>query len=298
MLFEYRGTIYIKFGLYTSVGTTTCRGDPGSYGHFTQDAQTFASWEVDYVKIDWCGSNCKAEGHQEMSDALNKTGRPIVLELCRGAYQNQTEWGYAPKVAQLWRATGDHHDDWKSTEDQVNSVVGKTSWSKPYGWAYLDMLMTGGQGCKGQSNDEALHCPGQTDAEYRTEFGLYAISSSPLLIGTDIRNMTTIMKDIILNTEVLAVNQDYMSTPGDVVSVCSGKHKVWVRKLSNGKIAVAASNMNGTPAAISICFSDIGGGDSMAVRDLWMQSDLGVHQTMYTKTVGVHDTLFVILTKN
>ena len=59
----------LKFGLYTSVGETTCnpRGHPigtwprhGSYGHYKEDTATFASWGVDYVKVDWCGSK---EGH-------------------------------------------------------------------------------------------------------------------------------------------------------------------------------------------------------------------------------------------
>ncbi len=46
-----------NFGLYTSAGDKVCaigakpHKPPGSYGHYTQDAQTFAGWNVDYVKI-------------------------------------------------------------------------------------------------------------------------------------------------------------------------------------------------------------------------------------------------------
>ena len=69
---------------------------------------------------------------------------------------------------------------------QVDSVKGRSSWSGPHNWAYLDMMMTGGQGCKSQcvgSKDDTgicnfttpQHCPGQTDAEYRTEASLYAV---------------------------------------------------------------------------------------------------------------------------
>lgn len=99
----------LKSGLYTSAGTTTCSSGgrilpiPGSYGHYAQDAQTFADWGVDYVKvstfrlwykfssigfaqIDWCGDelNNATQQHSEFSHALNATGRPIFLELCRG----------------------------------------------------------------------------------------------------------------------------------------------------------------------------------------------------------------------
>jgi len=282
--------------LYTSVGTTTCRGDDGSYGFYKQDAQLFASWDIDYVKMDWCGQHCTEDGHKQFSTYLNQTGRPIVLELCRGSYQTQNKWGYAPQVAQLWRASGDHHDDWKSTLQQIDSVVGKGTWSAPYGWAYLDMIMTGGQGCVGQSPDQTLHCPGQTDEEYRTEYSMYAITASPILIGTDVRNFTSIMKQLILNTEVLAVNQDYTSTPGDSMKVCGNKFQVFTRKLSNGKIAVALPNFSDNDATISVCFADVGGSQKMAVRDLWKKTDVGSFTSQYDVKVKAHDTVFVTLT--
>jgi len=174
--------------------------------------------------------------------------------------------------------------------------MGKSTWSGPYGWAYLDMIMTGGQGCVGQTPDQTLHCPGQTDNEYRTEFSLYAISGSPILIGTDIRNFTAVMTSLILNPEVLQVNQDYTSTPGDVTAVCGGKNQVWVRKLSDGRIAVAIPNYSDQPASISVCFNDIGGSSRMQVRDLWQRKDMGVFNAQYTVQVAVHDTVFVTLT--
>lgn len=286
----------LKFGLYTSVGTLTCRNNPGSYGFYKQDANLFASWGVDYVKMDWCGDHRTPEGHKEFSKYLNMTGRPIVLELCRGSYEKEHNWGYAPQVAQLWRATDDHHDNWASTLFEIAAVEGKSKWSGPYGWAYLDMIMTGGQGCKGQSADQALHCPGQTDNEYRSEFSFFAIVSSPILIGTDIRNMTAIMNELILNTEVLSVNQD-KSTPGDVKYVCNGKSKIYVRNLSDGRIAVVAPNLNSSTSTVSICLSDLGLSGKFLVRDLWKRTTLGVFSTTYTTTLGAHDSTFLTFTK-
>eukprot|EP00966_Prymnesium_polylepis_P096807 2242853-Prymnesium_polylepis.1 len=76
----------LQFGLYTSVGDATCHGgwSPGSYGHDEQDADTFAGWGVDYVKIDYCGGIDSVEGHRNMSRALNATGRHMSYMLCRG----------------------------------------------------------------------------------------------------------------------------------------------------------------------------------------------------------------------
>jgi len=111
---------------------------------------------------------------------------------------------------EVWRATRDHHDVFSSVLAQVMSVKGKSSWSGPHNWAYLDMMMTGGQGCEGQcvggrpdtgicNFTDPQHCPGQTDNEYRTEASLYAVVSSPMMVGTDIRLMTPIMKELLLN---------------------------------------------------------------------------------------------------
>ncbi len=87
-LADYVHSRGLKFGLYTDAGTEDCDGGgPGSSGHEEIDAATFAAWEVDYVKDDWC----KSEGldaktsYSKMSAALRATGRPIVLSMC--------EWG-------------------------------------------------------------------------------------------------------------------------------------------------------------------------------------------------------------
>ena len=44
--------------------------------------------------------------------------------------------------------------------------------------------------------------------EYRTEFSLWSLGASSLIVATDVRNMTDIMKEVLLNTEIIAVNQD------------------------------------------------------------------------------------------
>ena len=45
------------FGIYEDIGTKTCAGYPGSWSHMRDDAQTFAEWKVDYLKLDGCNLN-------------------------------------------------------------------------------------------------------------------------------------------------------------------------------------------------------------------------------------------------
>src|ERR1700749_4559346 len=62
----------LKLGIYESAGTATCAGYPGSLNHEQTDANSFASWGVDYLKYD----NCNNQGvpwqtrYDAMRDAL------------------------------------------------------------------------------------------------------------------------------------------------------------------------------------------------------------------------------------
>ena len=64
----------------------------------------------------------------------------------------------------------------------------------PGGWNDADFIYTGGEGCA--DNKPFEHCPGQTDTEYRTEFSMWCIMGSSLLVATDVRNMTDIMNEV------------------------------------------------------------------------------------------------------
>ncbi|KAJ3328420.1 hypothetical protein HDU91_004108, partial [Kappamyces sp. JEL0680] len=73
----------LLFGIYSSAGTHTCQGRPGSLGFEEKDAQQYADWEVDFLKYDNCwnnfliGRDSSYARYKAMGDALNKTGRPI-----------------------------------------------------------------------------------------------------------------------------------------------------------------------------------------------------------------------------
>lgn len=75
----------LKFGMYSCAGVMTCAGYPSSYDHEFTDAETFASWGVDFLKYDFCNfpetGDCRTR-YQTMSMALKSTGRPILFSAC------------------------------------------------------------------------------------------------------------------------------------------------------------------------------------------------------------------------
>lgn len=107
-LADYIHSLGFKFGMYSCVGTKTCAGYPGSFGHEFQDAQTFADWGVDFLKYDYCYKPDSIDGrllYNRMSMALKATGRDIVFSACSWGADDTAKW-IRSTGADMWRSTG------------------------------------------------------------------------------------------------------------------------------------------------------------------------------------------------
>ncbi|KAK7460742.1 hypothetical protein BaRGS_00038857 [Batillaria attramentaria] len=110
----------LKFGMYEDFGHTTCLGFPGSEFYMQQDAQTFASWEIDLLKFDGCYSNPRDAdyGYPVMEFFLNKTGRPILFSCEWSVYQRKQgmaiNYTAVANGCNTWRNYNDIQDSWDS----------------------------------------------------------------------------------------------------------------------------------------------------------------------------------------
>ena len=199
-LADYAHSKGLKFGLYSDAGIYTCALRPGSLGHEEIDAQTYAKWGVDYLKYDNCYNNGtkSIDRYTAMRDALNKTGRQIFYSMCNWGAEEVSTWG--KDIGNSWRTTGDINDNWKSMTRIIDINNKWYNYSGPGGWNDPDMLEVGNGG---MSNEE-----------YKSHFGLWAITKAPLLIGCDIINMKKEIKDILTNSEVISINQDILGEQG------------------------------------------------------------------------------------
>jgi alpha-galactosidase len=204
-LVDYAHSKGLLFGLYSDAGTNTCAGRPGSLGYEEIDAKTYAEWEVDYLKYDNCYNEGKPskERYPVMRDALNKTGRAIFYSLCQRGEEDVPTWG--KDVGNSWRTTGDIGDNWNSMVSIIDTNDKSYQYGGPGGWNDPDMLEVGNGG--------------MTLTEYKTHFGLWAISKAPLLIGCDITTMGKDIKDILTNLEIIAINQDSLGEQGRKIKI-------------------------------------------------------------------------------
>lgn len=295
-LADYVHSKGLKFGIYSDAGTQTCQERPGMYGHEVQDANTFASWGVDYVKIDWChtdGLDAKTR-YTIIRDALADTGRPILFSLCNWGYSDVWTWGSA--VGNMWRTTGDISDDWGKMLTLIDKNAPLANFAGPSkGWNDADMLFVGNYGTG--STDGILHIgAGMTDTEYRSHFAMWAIMASPLMAGNNMANMNQVTKDILLNKEIIAVDQDPLGRQGVLVSDLGGL-QVYSKKLqTSGTRAVVLFNRTGAAANMTVNFSSLGLNASASVRDLWSKTDKGTFNNSYTVNVPSHGSAIVKLT--
>ena len=197
----------LKFGMYSCCGTHTCAGYPGSFEHEFVDAETFASWGVDYLKYDNCYKPKHMDGevlYKRMSLALRNCGRDIVLSACNWGNEDVHSW-IRSSGAQLFRSTGDIQDNWESVKNLFLSQLDKTAFSGPYCHNDIDMLIVG---MHGSSNNEFIGNIGScSDLEYRSHFALWAVMGSPLMIGCDVRNMTDVTLETLGNEDLIRINQ-------------------------------------------------------------------------------------------
>ena len=230
----------LRLGIYTSAGTATCdaRGFPGSLGHETADAASFAAWGVDLVKDDDCstaGTDAVAR-YTVMARALAATGRPIVLVLCDKG--NSRPWLWARGVAQQWRTTHDVTDDWASVADIVTRTVPLTGHQGPDAWNDPDMLEIGNGGL--------------TPDEERSQLGLWAMLAAPLVIGTDLVRADPATVALLANRAVLAVDQDPAAAPAraDGDGPDAAGRLVLRRALADGSTAVSVTALGEGPVTV------------------------------------------------
>jgi len=272
----------LKLGLYTDAGTGTCEKRPGSLNHEDQDAKTYASWGIDYVKIDWCNS----EGldpevqYAKFRDALAHSGRPIVFSICNWGVK--TPWRWGPTTGNLWRTTGDIND----TYDRMTLIGfgqnGLEEFAGPGHWNDPDMLEVGNGGMKRD--------------EYRTHMALWAILAAPLLAGNDLRSMSSETKELLMNSEIIAVDQDAKGAQGRRVWQ-EGPLEIWAKPLADGSQAVGLFNRSESPTKMTLDLKSIGVRASAKLRDLLDHKDLGTIQNSYSADVPTHGVVLVKVSK-
>jgi alpha-galactosidase len=282
---DYVHGLRLKLGIYGDRGSETCGHRAGSGGHEAQDAATFVSWGIEYLKYDNCPDPGPDPGptilpeYQAMRDALDKIGAPIVYSICAWSFY---EW--ANTMGNLQRTTGDIKNEWPSIVANVKTNLAVAAYAGPNHWNDPDMLEVG--------NSDNGAGP-VTDVENQSHFSLWAIASAPLIAGNNLFdvNMSAATKSILTNTEIIAIDQDAMGLQGVRIWENAGQ-SLWGKPLNaNGTRAAVLFNEGAAAADMTVKFADLGLAPGTAtVRDLQGHADLGSFKDAFTVNVASHGT--------
>jgi alpha-galactosidase len=287
----------LKLGLYESFGVATCQGRPGSYGHYQQDADTFASWGVDFLKFDYCGvpagttSASLQADYEQMSQALVATGHHIVfseeLPVAAGDADPDNA-NYLPyvalssKIANMWRVAPDETTDFDSTVfGHLANDLPLASYAHPGTWNDLDMLMAGNTSYNWTVQQE------------ETQMSIWAEMASPLLDSSDLTSMSAATKQILGNKAVIAVDQDRLGKQGQLAAH-QGSVDVVAKPLADGDVAVLLANTGSAAQQVAANAAAVGlpRADAYSVRDLWAGSTRETAGTI-TETVPAESAMLL-----
>ncbi|MGI8335074.1 glycoside hydrolase family 27 protein [Actinomadura scrupuli] len=264
---------------------------PGAQEFIDSWARQFASWGIDYLKIDGVGS-ADIPDVQAWDKALRATGRPITYALSNNLpIAEAATWR---RLANSWRTQGDVEcycgsgengsgyplTDWSHVAGRFGSAAAWQQYAGPGGWNDLDSLQVG-------NGDQV----GLTADQRRSMFTLWAMAASPLLLGTDLTALTSTDKAMLTNDRLIGVDQDGVAA-GRIVN--SGARQVWRKREGNGDYVVALFN-TGTSGnqTVSVTWSQVGFSGSANVTDLWSGRNVGTVSGSYSATLRPGETRLI-----
>jgi len=287
----------LKFGIYSSPGPKTCGNYLGSYRHEEQDASTYASWGVDYLKYDWCSygdihdkKDSSLESYKKpyiiMQNALEKQKRDIVYSLCQYGMKDVWKWG-ASVNGNCWRTTGDIEDTWESLSSIGFSQTSQYAYATPGRWNDPDMMIVGQVGWS-----DNLHPTRLTPDEQYTHVSLWCLLSAPLLIGCDLSKLDDFTLNLLTNDEVIAVDQDPVGQQAQQV-FRTDTYQIWMKDLEDGSKAIGIFNTSDKAEVVRFYWSSFNMSTKQKVRDLWRQKDIGRFPDMFATKVAAHGVTLI-----
>jgi hypothetical protein len=295
--------------------SSPCPWDEGNWGvadnaagqaYYDSMLRLYASWGLDFIKVDCISDHPYLPTEiRQVAEAIRKTGRPIVLSLSPGptALEHAAE---VAEYAQMWRITDDHWDVWTAEHkpgggefpfgirDAFDRLAEWEVYAREGNFPDDDMLPWGylgphpGWGEARQSRE--------THDEQQTEFTLWAIARSPLILGANLTKLDDFTKSLITNQSILFMNQNVTySHPIDQAALGAGfeNARVWRGTINapgarNYAEFFAFFNLDDKPVTLRATWKQLGldGGKHLA-QNLFTDN-LGKESKEVTVTLPAH----------
>ncbi|MCW3788241.1 NPCBM/NEW2 domain-containing protein [Plebeiibacterium sediminum] len=182
---------------------TIVKGKEGSQEYYNSILDLYASWGVDYIKVDDLSRPYHTDEIEMIRKAIDQCGRPIVFSMSPGATPiDQHE--HAKNNANLWRTIDDFWDNWAQLNYSFTMCAKWAPYITKGAWPDADMLPLGKFIRGERATDRYTNF---TKDEQYSLMTLWSMFKSPLMFGGNLPDNDEFTNEIITNKEVLYVNQ-------------------------------------------------------------------------------------------
>jgi len=261
---------------------TIVAGREGSQEYYDSIFKLYASWQVDYIKVDDLSVPYHTQEIEMIRKAIDNCGRPIVLSTSPGPtpFENAK---HISRHANLWRLTGDFWDNWNSLNNAFSKCSRWYKYIRPGSWPDSDMLPLGRIGIRAERGNNRMSR--FTNDEEIALMTLWCIARSPLMFGGDLPSNDEWTLKLITNPAVLAVNKNSKNNR----PLYEGDLTVWVADVlkSKDKYVAVFNRTDEEPKSVNVVLEDIGF-ENVKVTDLWTGEDVGIYSEQFSPLIKPH----------
>ncbi len=258
---------------------------PGAQAYLNSLFELYASWEIDFVKIDDISrpfSGAEIFGYQK---AIENCGRPIVLSLSPGDAPVEKADSLR-QLANMWRISNDVEDKWPMVVHMFDLCKRWEGHSGAGHWADADMLPLGHIAIRYPRNVREEHDCYLSQDEQKTLMSLWAIFQSPLMFGGHLPQCDEYTISFLTNNEVIKVNQ-YCSNSRELFR--NDSLIVWTADATEtNEKYFAVFNLSMESKQIEIQINQIGIKTKATIRDLWEHKNMGEFSEKFSATIPAH----------
>ncbi len=274
---------------------TVVAGKQGAQAYYNSLFQLYASWGVDFVKVDDLSRPYHTEEVEMIRKAIDRTGRRILLSTSPG----ETPLANAPHVqanANMWRTVDDFWDNWKHLKDHFEVFRRWNPYRQTGAWPDGDMLPLGHIGIRAERGDDRT--TKFTPDEQYTLLTLWTIFRSPLMFGGDLPTTDAFTLSLITNKRVLQVltksahNRELFHTDKTVAWTAddpeTGDKYLALFNIADPDKTNPSETMPADSAKISVTWDQLGIKGHYSVRDLWSGKNLGIATNEFSVYIKKH----------
>ncbi|MGI4806381.1 MAG: glycoside hydrolase family 27 protein [Janthinobacterium lividum] len=258
---------------------------PGAQEYYNSLFNLYASWGLDFVKVDDLSRPYHTKEVEMIRKAINQCGRKIVLSTSPG----ETPVADAEHVANhanMWRTVDDFWDNWKMLKDHFDVFERWNPYRKFGAWPDGDMLPLGRIGIRAERGDNRM--TKFTKDEQFMLMTLWTIFRSPLMFGGDLPSNDAFTLSLLNNADVIYVLKN---STGNKQLFRNENAVVWMAddaKTGDKFIAVFNPTDQPEPQKIKVNLKDLGFTSEVKIRNLWNHENLGSFQNEFAPQINNH----------